>query len=79
MAGVLFYGVIGWVLSLWLHAPYLIPLGILVGAGFGTYMVFNRYRFHNPEADPTNIADIEETHNVVRTTRPASDDQGETS
>ncbi len=79
VAGVLFYGVIGWVLSSWLHAPYLIPLGILVGAGFGTYMVFNRYRFHNSEADPINITDIEGTHNVGRTTRPASDDQGETS
>jgi ATP synthase protein I len=79
VAGVLFYGVIGWGVSLWLHASYWIPVGILVGAGFGTYMVFNRYRFHGNEADDLDVTDHETPHDVGRTNRPASDDRGETS
>jgi ATP synthase protein I len=82
VAGVLFYGAIGWVVSLWLHAAYWIPIGILVGAGFGTYMVFNRYRFHDDGTDPVSSVDPG-PHNVGRTTRsagrPVNDDQGETS
>jgi ATP synthase protein I len=54
VAGVLFYGVIGWGLSLWLHASYWIPIGILVGAGFGMFMVFSRYRFHGNDSATAN-------------------------
>jgi ATP synthase protein I len=43
VAGVAVYGLIGWVLARWLHAPYLIPIGILVGAALGLYLVFARY------------------------------------
>lgn len=43
VAGVGLYGLLGWGLSRWLNAPYLIPLGILVGAGFGLYLVFHEY------------------------------------
>lgn len=67
VAGVLFYGLIGWLLSIWLDATYWIPIGILVGAGFGMYMVFARYRVRTPE-----------TNDAPRTTRPDSDDRGET-
>ena len=35
VAGVLFYGFVGWLLSIWLDADFWIPVGILVGAGFG--------------------------------------------
>lgn len=43
VAGVAVYGLIGWGLGRWLHAPYLTPIGILVGAALGLYLVFARY------------------------------------
>lgn len=49
VAGVMFYGGIGWALSVWLKADYWIPIGILVGAGFGVYLVFARYSFKKPD------------------------------
>jgi hypothetical protein len=83
VAGVLFYGVIGWGLSLWLHAPYWIPIGILVGAGFGMYMVFSRYRFHDtPPTDNglrhPDIIHPDLPHDAGRSERSPNDDQGET-
>ncbi len=42
VAGVAFYGLLGWGLSAWLHAIWLIPVGILVGAALGLYMVYAR-------------------------------------
>jgi ATP synthase protein I len=50
VAGVAVYGAAGWGLSVWLDAGYWIPIGILVGAGFGLYMVFARYLLR-PGAD----------------------------
>jgi ATP synthase protein I len=47
-AGVLFYGVVGWLLSLWLHHDYWIPIGLLVGLALGMYMVLARYRYREP-------------------------------
>ena len=93
VAGVVFYGVIGWVLSLWLDATYWIPIGILVGAGFGMYMVFARYRIKEPEAgfgpppgldrvsrtdDSPSTTSASEPDDSGRTTRPTGDDRGET-
>ncbi|MEO7263001.1 MAG: hypothetical protein ABI047_17370 [Jatrophihabitantaceae bacterium] len=80
----LFYGFVGWLLSMWLHADYWIPIGILVGAGFGMYMVFARYSIKasdeehrtassTPSKDRTTSDD-----EAARTTRPDSDDRGET-
>lgn len=43
VAGVALYGFAGWALGRWLHAPFLTPLGILAGLGFGMYLVFNEY------------------------------------
>jgi ATP synthase protein I len=42
VAGVAFYGLLGWGLGTWLHAIWLIPVGILVGAALGLYMVYAR-------------------------------------
>ena len=89
-AGVLVYGAIGWGLSAWLHASYWIPIGILVGAGFGMFMVFARYRVRpsdtaiidrtpatsNAENAVKSTAPIDD--DAARNTRPASDDRGET-
>lgn len=39
VAGVALYGGLGWGLSVWLHARYLIPIGIIVGAVLGLVLV----------------------------------------
>ena len=77
VAGVLFYGGIGWGVSLWLHAAYWIPIGILVGVAFGLYLVFTRYLFHAPtEAD--KLPDSSDDPTAARNTRPERNDRGET-
>lgn len=43
VAGVLFYGLGGWLLDRWLGTSYLVILGIFVGAGLGVYMTFGRF------------------------------------
>ena len=81
IAGVLFYGLVGWGLSRWLHAGYWIPIGILVGAGFGMYMAFARYRVHASPIEPrlTNTShDVAQHDEAAREKRPDSDDRGET-
>jgi hypothetical protein len=49
VAGVVFYGGIGWLLKVWLGQTFWLPLGLLVGAGLGMYMVFARFRFREPD------------------------------
>jgi ATP synthase protein I len=43
VAGVLFYGAVGWVLDRWLGTSFLVVIGILLGAGLGIYMTFARF------------------------------------
>ena len=38
VAGVLFYGAVGWLLDQWLGTRYLVAVGVLLGAGLGTYL-----------------------------------------
>ncbi len=89
VAGVLFYGFVGWLLSIWLHAEFWIPVGILVGAAFGMYLVFAQLRLKAPAAEhrtagstPTEHQDIHDRmtsdDEAARTMRPDSDDRGET-
>jgi hypothetical protein len=56
VAGVGLYGLIGWGLSIWLDASFLLPLGILVGAGLGLVLVFYQYRA-KPQDSPTEPED----------------------
>ncbi len=44
MSGVAAYGVLGWILDRWLHTGFLLPVGIVVGAAFGVYLTFCRFR-----------------------------------
>ncbi|MCU1657830.1 MAG: hypothetical protein JWO57_2486 [Pseudonocardiales bacterium] len=43
VAGVGVYGLIGWGLGVWLHASYLTPVGILLGAVLGLALVFYQF------------------------------------
>jgi hypothetical protein len=56
VAGVALYGLLGWGLSVWLHASYLLPIGILVGAALGLVLVFYQYRA-NPQDGPNDKPD----------------------
>lgn len=43
VAGVAFYGVLGWLADRWLDTSFLVAVGILVGAGLGIYMTYARF------------------------------------
>lgn len=43
VAGVFFYGAVGWALDRWLGTSFLVVIGILFGAGLGIYMTFSRF------------------------------------
>ncbi|MBN9103441.1 MAG: AtpZ/AtpI family protein [Propionibacteriaceae bacterium] len=43
IAGPLFYGGAGWLLDQWLQTSWIFPVGIVVGAAAGVYMVIARY------------------------------------
>lgn len=44
VSGVAIYGVAGWALDRWLRTGFLAPVGIVLGAAFGIYLTFCRYR-----------------------------------
>ena len=76
VAGVGVYGLLGWGLGTWLHASYLTPVGILVGAGLGLVLVYYQFgRSPTPDADTAKRSSPE-----VSPPPPgqSSDDQGET-
>ncbi len=77
VSGVACYGLLGWGVSVWLHAGYWIPVGILVGLGFGMYMVFARYRFREPAA-PTGSSTPTAARRTDAAQRPESNDRGDT-
>ncbi|MGX7679392.1 hypothetical protein ACSMXN_10905 [Jatrophihabitans sp. DSM 45814] len=78
VAGVAIYGFIGWGLSVWLHAEYWIPIGILVGAGFGLYLVFARYLIRGPDGHASDSTTSTTTDDAAQAQRPDSNDRGET-
>jgi ATP synthase protein I len=47
VAGVLFYGFLGWLADRWLDTHLLVVVGILIGAGLGIYMTFGRFGHHD--------------------------------
>ena len=42
ISGVLLYGALGWVGDHFLHTSFLLPIGIVVGAGLGVYLTIKR-------------------------------------
>ncbi len=43
VAGVAFYGMVGWLADQWLGTSFLVAVGILVGAGLGIFMTWSRF------------------------------------
>ncbi len=48
ISGVLLYGVLGWVGDHFLHTNFLLPIGIVVGAGLGIYLAIKRLQAQEP-------------------------------
>lgn len=43
VAGVFFYGLLGWLADRWLGTTFLVALGVVLGAGLGIFMTFTRF------------------------------------
>jgi len=43
LAGLLFYGVVGWLLGRWLNRPWLLAVGLIVGFVASVYLIVKRY------------------------------------
>ncbi len=50
ISGVLLYGALGWVADHFLHTSFLLPVGIVVGAGLGVYLTIKRLQAQEPGA-----------------------------
>lgn len=55
VAGVAFYGAVGWGLDRWLGTRFLVAVGIIVGAALGIYMTWAALR--SDEDDPGSDRD----------------------
>lgn len=51
VAGVAFYGVLGWLADQWLGTSFLVAIGILAGAVLGVYMTWSRFSIEPDSAD----------------------------
>ncbi len=49
VAGVAFYGLLGWLADRWLGTTFLVAVGILAGAALGIYMTAARFRTAPPD------------------------------
>lgn len=43
LAGVLFYGGVGWLIGRWLHQEWIIAVGMIVGLAASVYLISKRY------------------------------------
>ena len=51
VAGVGFYGLLGWLADQWLGTSFLVAVGILLGAGLGVYMTWSRFSIEPGSTD----------------------------
>lgn len=54
VAGVLFYGAVGWLLDQWLGTRFLVAAGVLLGGGLGTYMMILQLKRQTAAEQHTN-------------------------
>lgn len=60
VAGVAFYGFLGWLADRWLGTSFLVAVGILAGAVLGIYLTAARFRMAPPDqpgSAPTDRTD----------------------
>jgi ATP synthase protein I len=43
IAAMVFYGVLGWLVSRWTHIALIFPIGMLVGIGVGVFAIIYKY------------------------------------
>ena len=43
IAGMVFYGGLGWLIGHWTHIAVIFPIGMLVGLGIGVFAVIYKY------------------------------------
>lgn len=48
VSGVALYGALGWFLDRWLGTSFVVGIGIVVGAGLGLYLTFQRFNRTDP-------------------------------
>jgi hypothetical protein len=77
VAGVGFYGLAGWALGRWLHVDYLAPLGIVIGAAFGLYLVFAQLAWKPHDDSKNDSKGSDSTTDSDNAPRPIDDDRGE--
>lgn len=58
VAGVAFYGLLGWLADRWLGTSFLVAVGILLGAGLGVYATWSRFKI---DPDPTKTPASQKT------------------
>ena len=58
ISGIIFYGALGWVGDHFLHTSFLLPVGIVLGAGLGIYLTIKRLQAAEP-AKPGNVTEGE--------------------
>ena len=52
VAGVAFYGLLGWLADRWLGTRFLVAVGILAGAALGIYLTAARFRTTDQQDSP---------------------------
>jgi ATP synthase protein I len=68
ISGVLVYGVLGWLGDHYLGTGFLAPVGIILGAGFGVYVVIRRFG----RVDEQTLAHLSELHRSQAAGRPSA-------
>jgi F0F1-type ATP synthase assembly protein I len=55
ISGVLFYGALGWVGDHFLHTTFLLPTGIVLGAGLGIYLTIKWFQAQELASSGTDV------------------------
>jgi len=58
ISGVIFYGALGWVGDHFLRTSFLLPIGIIVGAGLGIYLTIKRLQASELAQPRTTTTDM---------------------
>ena len=53
VSGVAFYGVVGWLLDRWWGTSFVVVIGILLGAGLGTWATWARFKAPSTDVAPS--------------------------